>query len=64
MARKVLTAEELESMTPAEQDAAFGAAVVTDLGSVPAAFLERVRARSPRVTRVLTRRASSELQTP
>lgn len=50
-------------MTPAEQDAAFGAAVVTDLGSVPAAFLERVRARSPRVTRVLTRRASSELQT-
>lgn len=45
VAREVQTAEELEAMTPAEQDAAFDAALVTDLSAVPPAFLERVRDR-------------------
>jgi hypothetical protein len=45
MAGKVWSAEELERMTPAEQDAAFASSVVTDLEVVPAAFLARVRAR-------------------
>lgn len=45
VARKAWTAEELEAMTPAEQDAAFDASLVTDLSTVPTAFLERVRAR-------------------
>jgi hypothetical protein len=46
VARKVWTAEEFEQLTPAEQDALFDASVVTDLGQVPAAFLEHVRARA------------------
>jgi hypothetical protein len=41
----VWTAEELEQLTPAEQDALFDASVVTDLDQVPVAFLEQVRAR-------------------
>jgi hypothetical protein len=45
MARKVCTAEELERMTPAEQDAHFDASIVTNLAEVPAAFLDRVRGR-------------------
>jgi len=45
VARKVYTAGELEAMTPAEQDAAFAASLLTDLTSVPAPFLERVRSR-------------------
>jgi hypothetical protein len=45
VARKVWTAEELERLTPAEQDALFDASVVTDLDQVPAAFLDQVRAR-------------------
>ena len=40
MARKVWTAEELEQLTPAEQDALFDASVVADLDQVPAAFLD------------------------
>jgi hypothetical protein len=46
VARKVWTAEELEQLTPPEQDALFSASVVTDLDQVPAAFLERIRARA------------------
>lgn len=46
MEPKVWTADELERMSPAEQDAVFEAGVVTDLDSVPAEFLERVRRRA------------------
>jgi hypothetical protein len=46
VARKVWTAEELERLTPAEQNALFDASVVTDLDQVPAAFLDQVRARA------------------
>ena len=48
MAEKVWTAEELEAMTPAEQDAIFEASLVTDLAEVPEEFLERVRSRTRR----------------
>ena len=44
MARK-WTAEELEQLTPAEQDAVFDAGVLSDLDDVPPEFLARVRAR-------------------
>lgn len=39
-------AEELERMTPAEQDALFESSLVTDLSKVPQEFLERVRNRA------------------
>jgi hypothetical protein len=42
---KVWTAEELEAMSPAEQDAIFQSSLVFDLDEVPEAFLERVRER-------------------
>lgn len=45
MSGKVVTAAELEKMSPAEQQAHFDASVVTDLDQVPAEFLERVRSR-------------------
>ena len=45
MARKVWTAEELERMTPAEQDAHFDASLVTNLSDVPEAFLDHLRER-------------------
>ena len=45
MAHKVWTAQELERLSPAEQDAIFESSIVTDLDQVPAAFLDRVRAR-------------------
>ena len=45
MAQKIWTAEELEQMTPAEQDAIFDASVVRNLNDVPEEFLARVRAR-------------------
>ena len=45
MPGKVVTAGELEKMSPAEQQAIFDASVVTDLDQVPAEFLERVRLR-------------------
>jgi hypothetical protein len=45
MAEKVWTAEELEAMTPAEQDAIFESSLV-DTGAVPEAFVERVRRRA------------------
>jgi len=41
----VVTAAELEKMSPAEQQAHFDASVVTDLDQVPAEFLARVRLR-------------------
>jgi hypothetical protein len=43
MAGKVWTAEELERMSPAEQDAVFAQSVITDLPQVPPEFLARVR---------------------
>lgn len=46
MKPRVWTAEELEGMSPAEQDAVFEAGVVADLDSVPTEFLERVRRRA------------------
>ena len=45
MAQKNWTAEELERMTPAEQDAIFEASIVRNLDDVPKEFLVRVRAR-------------------
>ncbi len=42
---KVWTAEELERLSPAEQDALFESSITTDLAKVPAEFLERVRGR-------------------
>lgn len=39
------TADELERMSPAEQDAVFEASIVTNLDDVPHEFLERVRSR-------------------
>jgi hypothetical protein len=45
MAQKIWTAEELERMTPAEQDAIFDASVVRNLDDVPKEFMARVRAR-------------------
>ena len=45
MPGKVRTADELERMSPAEQDAVFEASIVTNLDDVPREFLERVRSR-------------------
>lgn len=45
VADKIWTAEELEAMTPAEQDAIFESSLITDPSQVPEAFLERVRSR-------------------
>jgi hypothetical protein len=45
MWQRVWTAEELERLTPAEQDAVFDASLVSDRDDVPAEFLARVRAR-------------------
>ena len=45
MGRKVWTAQELEQMTPAEQDAIFEASIVLNLDDAPVEFLARVRAR-------------------
>lgn len=45
MPGKVVTAAELEKMSPAEQQELFDASVVTDLDQVPSEFLERVRLR-------------------
>ena len=46
MSDKVWTAEELERLSPAEQDALFASSLTTDLGRVPPEFLERVRRRA------------------
>jgi len=45
MSGNVVTAAELEKMSPAEQQALFDRSVVTDLDEVPAEFLARVRRR-------------------
>ncbi len=45
VSRNVVTAAELETMTPAEQQTHFDRSVVTDLADVPEAFLDRVRNR-------------------
>ncbi len=45
MAQKIWTAEELERMTPAEQDAIFDASIVRNLDDVPNEFVAKVRAR-------------------
>jgi len=46
MAEKVWTADELERLAPAEQDAIFDASVVNDLADAPPEFVERVRQRA------------------
>ena len=46
MADKVWSADELERMTPAEQDAVFEASVDRDLKDTPPAFLDGVRERA------------------
>ena len=50
MPRRVVTAAELEGMTPAERDAHFEASIVRDLSKVPPEFLARVRERVERRT--------------
>ncbi len=45
MARRTWTAEELERLTPEEQDEVFEASIVRGLDEVPPEFLERVRSR-------------------
>jgi hypothetical protein len=56
VADRVWTSEELEAMTPAEQDAIFESSLVIDVAAVPEAFLERVRSRtSSRVAKPETR---------
>lgn len=47
MARRSWTAEELEELTPREQDGVFEASIVGGLDQVPEEFLERVRSRHP-----------------
>ena len=55
MPGKVRTAEELEHMSPADQDAAFAASIVTNLDDVPREFVERVRSRvEDRIARIDT----------
>jgi hypothetical protein len=59
MPGKVRTAEELEQMSPAEQDAVFAASIVTDLNAVPSEFLEHVRSRAAdRIARIDTPRSN------
>ena len=45
MAPRIWTAQELEAMTPAEQDAIFEASIIRDLDDAPQEFLARVRQR-------------------
>ncbi len=45
MASKIITAEELENMTPTERRAVFDASIVTDLNDAPAELLARTRRR-------------------
>jgi hypothetical protein len=48
MARRIVSADELERMTPAEQDAHFEASIVRDLSKVSPEFLASVRERVER----------------
>lgn len=43
---KIITAEELENMTPAERRAVFEASIVTDLDDAPPELLARTRQRT------------------
>jgi len=54
MPKKIWTAEELEKLTPAEQQALFDQSIVRDLSEVPEEFLNRVRAK------VLAREAEAD----
>ena len=45
MGQKIWTAQELEVMTPAEQDAIFEAGIIRNLDDAPEEFLARVRQR-------------------
>jgi len=45
MARSVVTAAELEAMTPAQQQEHFDRCVVNSLADVPVEFIEKVRGR-------------------
>ena len=42
----VVTAAELEKMSPAERHALFDASIITDLGGAPQHLVERARARA------------------
>ena len=44
--RPVLTAEDLDRMTPEERQAAFDARVVTDLKELPAEYVAQLQARA------------------
>jgi hypothetical protein len=44
LGQPVITAAEMDAMTPAQRQAAFDASIVTDLDSLPAAYLARLRA--------------------
>lgn len=47
---KIVTAEELERMTPAERHAHFETSIVRDLDDLPPGHLERIRERlAPRI---------------
>jgi hypothetical protein len=45
MAERIIGADELEKMTPAERQAAFDASIVTDLDDAPPEILARTRQR-------------------
>jgi hypothetical protein len=57
MDREVITAEELERLTPAERAAAFEASIVWELDDAPADLVARARARAER--RIAQERAAS-----
>lgn len=47
---KIVTAEELERMTPTERRAHFEASIVRDLDDLPPGYLDRIRERiAPRI---------------
>ena len=48
--RKLLTAPEMDAMTPDERSAAVRAGIVTDLSTLPAEFRERVLGTGKRLT--------------
>jgi hypothetical protein len=44
LGREILTAAELDAMTPAQRRAAFDASIVTDLETLPPEYVARLRA--------------------
>jgi len=54
MPKEIWTAEELEKLNPAEQQALFDQSIVRDLSEVPEDFLNRIRAK------VLAREAEAD----